>query len=94
MQHRYTYWIAIGERAIRMEGRNCWEAAHQAAIHLASNVREGQDFFAGLVDMEIIRSEGGNVLYSGTVDKWMETFRGQRRNIKKWEKLAKKYGNI
>lgn len=86
MTTQYEYFAAIGDRMIKVRGRNIWEAAEKAACNFSGSVREGLLFFRGEADLQVSRVGGGRV-QSGSFDKWMSIFAAQGRSTKRWDKV-------
>jgi hypothetical protein len=81
------YVAIIGERTLRVNGRNVWEAAERAAVHFGSRWLEGLQFFRGTADMALWRVGMDRPVFSGSVDKWLQTFRAQQRSVARWERV-------
>ncbi|MCI0393194.1 MAG: hypothetical protein MOB07_31080 [Acidobacteria bacterium] len=93
------YVATIGERFIRVEARNVWEAGYNAAIKFGSYLLEGSQFFEGKKPMDLYRltfdqqgqsSVNNKPVFSGFVHDWLRVFTNQERVMRNpaWKRAA------
>lgn len=83
------YTAVVGERTLRVQGRNVWEAAERAALRFSSQCLEGLTFFRGTSEMALWRAGMDAPVFAGSVDRWLDTFRAQGRSTGRWERIQR-----
>ncbi len=82
------YFAAIGERVLPIDARNAWEAGYNSAIKF-TNIREGELFFAGQIEMQVCRPGVHHPLFAGKLGAWLQIFTEQGRSTARWGKIVK-----
>lgn len=84
------YTAVIGQRVMRVNGANVWDAAERAALHFGSRWLEGLEFFRGNAEMAMWRTGMNKPVFTGDVRRWLDTFKAQGRSVVRWEKAHKR----
>jgi hypothetical protein len=82
----HTYYAVVGQRVMRIQGRNVWEAAERAAVHFGSRWLEGLQFFRGEAGLAMWRTGMDAPVFAADREGWLKAFRAQGRSLVRWER--------